>query len=124
LKTIGSLIAIPLHFIYKVIVFPIEHTYLLLKYSLGRQIRRWTGWGKKGKRKAGKPHTHSLLDEQGHESVGENRKPFVSEEEEDFNDALSPEYDQLQIRWFWWLIELMPMRFRDQKGSRDDFFVR
>ena len=131
LKVIGSLIAIPIKIILNVVWFPIHHTWLLLKYSrAGHWIRKKLGLKGKGKGKKrsngtnGRARSLSLLDEHNHESLGPNRKPFVSEEDEDYNDALSPEYDQLKLRWFWWIIELLPLRYRNQKGPRDDFFVR
>ncbi|KAJ7088156.1 hypothetical protein C8R44DRAFT_991193 [Mycena epipterygia] len=36
------------------------------------------------------------------------------EEEEDLKDALCPIYDQLQLKPFWWILELIPMSFRYQ----------
>jgi len=40
-----------------------------------------------------------------------------SEEEADLKDALSPVYDQLNLSWFWWLLEFLPMKQRFQKGD-------
>jgi hypothetical protein len=40
-----------------------------------------------------------------------------SEEEEDLKDALAPIYDKL--RWAWWILEILPMRFRVQKEDRE-----
>ena len=31
----------------------------------------------------------------------------VSEEEEDFKDALSPMHDQLKLAWSWWILEFL-----------------
>jgi len=39
----------------------------------------------------------------------------MTEEELDLADALSPEYDQLALRKFWWLGEVLPMKHRYQK---------
>ncbi|KAF8881859.1 hypothetical protein BD779DRAFT_1544475 [Infundibulicybe gibba] len=41
--------------------------------------------------------------------------PPPTEEELDLQDALSPIYDQLSLAWFWWLLELFPMKHRYQK---------
>ncbi|KAJ3504634.1 hypothetical protein NMY22_g17855 [Coprinellus aureogranulatus] len=41
-----------------------------------------------------------------------------SEEEEELLDALSPIYDQLKIKWSWWILELIPLNMRYQ-GSDD-----
>ncbi|KAJ7720856.1 hypothetical protein DFH07DRAFT_304164 [Mycena maculata] len=37
------------------------------------------------------------------------------EEEEDLKDALSPIYDQLKLKPFWWILEVIPMSFRSQR---------
>lgn len=46
---------------------------------------------------------------------------FISEEDEELGDALSPKYDQLKIKKFWWILELLPVSIRYQKG--DDQWV-
>ena len=46
---------------------------------------------------------------------------FVSEEDEELRDALSPKYDQLKMKKFWWILELLPVSIRYQKG--DDQWV-
>ncbi|KAJ7841493.1 hypothetical protein B0H14DRAFT_3086748 [Mycena olivaceomarginata] len=43
------------------------------------------------------------------------------EEEEELRDALSPIYDQLHMKPFWWILELIPLKFRYQK--RDDVWI-
>ncbi|KAG2009454.1 hypothetical protein CC2G_012391 [Coprinopsis cinerea AmutBmut pab1-1] len=40
-----------------------------------------------------------------------------SEEEEELRDALSPAYDQLRIQKAWWVLELMPLQLRYQRGD-------
>lgn len=45
------------------------------------------------------------------------RSPFLSEEEEDILDALSPIYDQLVLAKGWWLLEMLPMEERYQNGE-------
>jgi hypothetical protein len=40
-----------------------------------------------------------------------------TEEEEDLKDALSPIYDQLEIQPAWWILELLPLRLRYQRGD-------
>ncbi|KAJ3507654.1 hypothetical protein NLJ89_g6184 [Agrocybe chaxingu] len=37
-----------------------------------------------------------------------------SEEVADLKDALAPIYDQLSMHWFWWLLELLPLKHRSQ----------
>ncbi|KAF8171238.1 hypothetical protein K438DRAFT_1853048 [Mycena galopus ATCC 62051] len=39
---------------------------------------------------------------------------FVTEEELDLRDALSPIYDQLSQHWPWWILELMPLKHHYQ----------
>ena len=47
--------------------------------------------------------------------------PAESEEELDLHDALAPIYDQLALRWAWWILEVIPLRQRRQKS--DDTWV-
>ena len=43
---------------------------------------------------------------------------MISEEDEDLKDALSPIYDQLELKRGWWIVELLPLSFR-HLHSRD-----
>lgn len=44
--------------------------------------------------------------------------PFLgSEEEEEMRDALSPKYDQLKIARTWWVLEILPLKLRYQRGD-------
>ena len=43
--------------------------------------------------------------------------PFINEEDEELRDALSPKYDQLDISWFWWILEILPISVRRQKEN-------
>jgi hypothetical protein len=43
--------------------------------------------------------------------------PYGPEEEEELRDALSPIYDQLTMHRFWWILELIPMKFRYQRAD-------
>ncbi|KAI0368948.1 hypothetical protein BV20DRAFT_434793 [Pilatotrama ljubarskyi] len=38
--------------------------------------------------------------------------PQATEEEHEIRDALSPVYDQLDLAWYWWFLEFMPMKKR------------
>jgi hypothetical protein len=38
--------------------------------------------------------------------------------DEDAKDAVSPIYDQLSLVWWWWVLELMPMRQRYQRHDQ------
>ncbi|PBK59689.1 hypothetical protein ARMSODRAFT_1071279 [Armillaria solidipes] len=51
----------------------------------------------------------------------EEYRPIGTEEEEELRDALSPIYDQLKRSRSWWILEVIPMEFRHQKG--DDKWV-
>lgn len=44
-------------------------------------------------------------------------RPIGTEEEEELQDALSPIYDQLKRSKSWWILEVIPMEFRHQKGD-------
>ncbi|KAF7326066.1 DUF2235 domain-containing protein [Mycena kentingensis (nom. inval.)] len=46
-----------------------------------------------------------------------------SEEEHDLSDALTPIYDQLSLKWFWWILELLPLRQRHQRDG-DNAWVK
>jgi len=48
--------------------------------------------------------------------------PPLSEEEE-LHDALSPKYDQLKIQKAWWIIELIPLHLRYQRGIIGGFRI-
>ena len=39
---------------------------------------------------------------------------LVTEEEADLRDSLAPIHDQLKLSWFWWILELIPLRHRYQ----------
>ncbi|KAF9483555.1 hypothetical protein BDN70DRAFT_990260 [Pholiota conissans] len=48
------------------------------------------------------------------------RTPFLgSEEEEELHDILSPKYDQLSLKKFWWVLEVLPLRLRYQRGDNE-----
>ncbi|KAG8738435.1 hypothetical protein FRC11_001401, partial [Ceratobasidium sp. 423] len=55
----------------------------------------------------------------------EVREPFISEEVEDLKDALSPIYDQLTLNWWWWILEVIPIRqvWRKKDRSWRRFFA-
>jgi hypothetical protein len=40
-----------------------------------------------------------------------------TEEEHELLDAMSPVYDQLELAWFWWMLEVFPMEQRYQRGD-------
>ena len=42
---------------------------------------------------------------------------FISEEEEDLADALSPINDMLKIAKSWWILEVIPQKFRFQQDD-------
>ncbi|KAF9483556.1 hypothetical protein BDN70DRAFT_290759 [Pholiota conissans] len=44
-----------------------------------------------------------------------------TEEEADLKDALAPIYDQLSMKWFWWVLELLPMyvRYQEEKVQEE-----
>lgn len=44
--------------------------------------------------------------------------PGETEEEADLKDALAPIYDQLNLAWFWWLLELLPSKRRYQDDEK------
>ncbi|KJA17889.1 hypothetical protein HYPSUDRAFT_205861 [Hypholoma sublateritium FD-334 SS-4] len=48
------------------------------------------------------------------------------EEYHELQDALSPIYDQLDLAWFWWILEYIPFRQKYQKGDNtwETSFVR
>ncbi|KAF5355040.1 hypothetical protein D9756_005790 [Leucocoprinus leucothites] len=42
----------------------------------------------------------------------------LTEQEIDLRDALSPKYDQLKLARWWWILEVIPMKFRYQKENK------
>ncbi|KAK0474468.1 hypothetical protein EDD18DRAFT_239528 [Armillaria luteobubalina] len=61
------------------------------------------------------------VDEAHANALLEEYRPIGTEEEEELRDALSPIYDQLKRSRSWWILEVIPMEFRHQKG--DDKWV-
>ncbi|KAJ7058675.1 hypothetical protein C8F01DRAFT_1059392 [Mycena amicta] len=47
----------------------------------------------------------------------EDQPTLKSEEEHDLTDSLRPIYDQLSLAWFWWVLELIPLKQRYQRGD-------
>ncbi len=43
--------------------------------------------------------------------------PIGTEEQEELRDTLSLIYDQLKILKSWWILELIPLEFRQQLGN-------
>jgi len=41
----------------------------------------------------------------------------LTEEDLDLTDALCPVYDQLRLAWYWWILELLPLKHRYQQGD-------
>ena len=46
--------------------------------------------------------------------------PFISEDNEDLQDALSPMYDQMKINRLWWILEILPVKMRYQCEKDND----
>ncbi|TFK33598.1 hypothetical protein BDQ12DRAFT_690919 [Crucibulum laeve] len=42
-----------------------------------------------------------------------------SEEHEELHDAMSPKYDQLSLKPMWWILEILPLNLRYQKGNNE-----
>lgn len=114
-KAIGGLLMFPISLVARVAVQPLNHLWLLVRFSDTGKWIRGISRRRNIQPKAIQGPTPSSIQQE---------VPFDSEETEEMNDALSPEYDQLSLVWFWWIIECIPFRFREQKGMRDDFFVR
>ncbi|KAF8625955.1 hypothetical protein AX17_006680 [Amanita inopinata Kibby_2008] len=51
--------------------------------------------------------------------TGSGVSTFISEEDEELRDALSPKYDQLKLKRSWWVLEVMPLTLRYQKGNNE-----
>ncbi|KEP46130.1 DUF2235 domain protein [Rhizoctonia solani 123E] len=53
------------------------------------------------------------------------REPFISEEVEDYKDAFGQIYDQLNLNWWWWILEFIPVRqvWRKKDRSWRRFFA-
>jgi len=59
---------------------------------------------------------HTLIEDAVKDAKSKMTPP-LSEEEEELHDALSPKYDQLKIQKAWWIIELIPLHLRYQRGD-------
>jgi hypothetical protein len=51
------------------------------------------------------------------EAEKEQKAPFISEEEEELRDSLSPHFDQLKLARFWWILEVLPVSMTSQKAD-------
>jgi uncharacterized protein (DUF2235 family) len=54
---------------------------------------------------------------QSHSEPAKPDSHIGTEEDEELKDALTPMYDQLQLAWFWWILEILPIKQRYQKGD-------
>jgi hypothetical protein len=57
------------------------------------------------------PYRHSMLNF-GRKPLITESQMLASEEHEELMDALSPVYDQMRIKKWWWLLEFIPLPFR------------
>lgn len=73
----------------------------------------------KKKKKKEEPSVAELLREHAaHCANVHTPTPFLgSEEEEEVRDAMSPKYDQLNIVKGWWVLEILPLQLRYQRGD-------
>jgi hypothetical protein len=77
---------------------------------------------KKGNRPRPKPRPTSRLTNSGKspsKSAPEIGNQHLTEEENELLDCLQPMYDQLSLRWFWWILEFWPMKQRYQLSEED-----
>ena len=65
---------------------------------------------------ASEPSDGTLVEAQGSPTAASS---FISEEDEELADALSPKYDQLELSKPWWILEFLPIRYREQ--NRKDY---
>jgi hypothetical protein len=65
------------------------------------------------------PDMHTLIEQSMKDAKSKTTQllSLGSEEEEELQDALSPKYDQLKIQKAWWVLELIPLRLRYQRGD-------
>ena len=131
-KFLIALFAIPVRILLAVILWPVKQAWLSIKYTEEVKILR--------------NKTGELSSTVGIYWVADKFKTFGSwinkklfpkddiapepcngicrtEEDHEYWDALSPMYDQLEIRWFWKVIEYLPLRFVKQKSGRNDYYV-
>ena len=68
-------------------------------------------------------HPDFLKDLGEGEGEGEGEEDLLgrTEEEEELLDALSPKYDQLSIKKFWWILEILPFVHTRQHGLGGDW---
>jgi len=60
---------------------------------------------------------HSLIKEAMKGTKSKTTQFLGSEEQEDLHDVLSPKYDQLKVKKGWWVLELLPLHLRYQRGD-------
>lgn len=111
LRFLGSVIAIPLQFLWNVVSAPFKYAWAMIRYS--------KLFGNKNTKESSPP-----LAPAPPPAPLAPVKPFVSEEVEELDDAMCAKYDQLELRWGWWILEYWPTKHINQKGKRDNYFVR
>ncbi|KAG6829309.1 hypothetical protein H0H92_004987 [Tricholoma furcatifolium] len=52
-------------------------------------------------------------------TVTVNDQSAIDEELEDMKDAMSPIFDQLDIKYWWWILEILPLNLRYQNGNNE-----
>lgn len=60
-----------------------------------------------------------ILEEADDEASDDDPYYDMTEEEHELMDALSPKYDQLAMKKSWWIGEIIPMRHKFQKSSKE-----
>jgi hypothetical protein len=77
---------------------------------------------KKSNRPRPKPRPTDRLTNSGKspsKSALEIGNQHLTEEENELLDCLQPMYDQLSLRWFWWILEFWPMKQQYQLSEED-----
>jgi hypothetical protein len=60
---------------------------------------------------------HTLIEEATKGTKSKITQLLGSEEQEELQDVLSPKYDQLKLKKGWWVLELIPLHLRYQRGN-------
>lgn len=132
-KFLVLLIMIPIRILFSIITWPLLHTWLLLKYTKWIKCvrKRHVKWVRRSlgidwivsKIKGYGSRIHNKLFPKENTTPKPCSLGCGDEEEHEYWDALSPIYDQLKIRWFWKVIEYLPLRFVEHKKGYDDYYV-
>ncbi|TDL15310.1 hypothetical protein BD410DRAFT_778252 [Rickenella mellea] len=116
LMFIGRVIWIAVKIVFSAAMWPFKHLWLLVRFS---EPVKWLC----GQLDI-KPPTKRAVRDVPDFVILSLPVDTVNEEKEELIDALQPIYDELNLAWWWWIVEYLPLKHCSQKGNRADSYSR